>query len=155
VNTITDDTIELTALAESELPAAHALSGQPDARDFILHWPLDRHRVEYARPEVAYLAIREAGDGPLLGFFIVALEPDGRSVECRRIVVADKGRGTGKRAMRLLDRYCREVLARDRIWLDVYDFNTRGQRVYEACGYSRTGRGSQGGKTLLYYEKLL
>lgn len=156
---VSDGVIALKELAESELNAVHAMSGDVDTRDFIVPYSLQRHHAEFAKPDVVYLSILAAGagtqSGPMLGYFILVLDPDDASVECRRIVVGRKGRGTGKRAMRLLDRYCREALGRTRIWLDVYGFNTRGQRVYESCGYRRTKEGAQDGKTLFFYEKRL
>lgn len=156
---VSDGVIALKELAESELNAVHAMSGDEDTRDFIVPYSLQRHHAEFAKPDVIYLGILAAGagtrSGPMLGYFILALDPDDASVECRRIVIGRKSRGTGKRAMRLLDRYCSEALGRARIWLDVYDFNTRGQRVYESCGYRRTKEAAQDGKTLFFYEKRL
>lgn len=156
---ISDGVIELQDTLEGELDALHAMSGDADTRGFIVPCSLEHHRAEFARPDVIYLSILETAPGPgrgrMAGYFILALAPDAASVECRRIVVAHKGRGTGKRAMRLLDRYCAEVLGRARIWLDVYDFNARGRRVYESCGYRRTGEGVQDGRTLIFYEKRL
>lgn len=161
---VSDGVIHLRAMAPDELARAHAMSDAPDARDFIVPGTLERFRDDFARPEIRFLSIVEIEperggkdglmDGPA-GYFILALEPDGVAVECRRIVVGRKNRGIGRRAMALLDRYCREVLERRRIWLDVYDFNSRGQRVYESSGYHRTGRGERDGKVLLFYEKLL
>lgn len=154
---ISDGAIALRALAEDELPRAHAMSLAEDAREFIIAGTLDRLRGDYDAPDIELLAIVETAaeaDG-LAGYFVLVLEPDGAGVECRRIVVGRKNRGIGKRAMALLDRYCREVLDRRRIWLDVYDFNARGRRVYESSGYRYTGRAERDGKTLWYYEKQL
>jgi RimJ/RimL family protein N-acetyltransferase len=156
---ISDDAICLRRMEESELPQAHEMSGSVDARDFIIAGSLEQYRMDYATPDIVYLSITgtegEADHGELLGYFILVLDPGGKSVECRRIVVGVKNRGVGKRAMRLLDRYCREILKRERIWLDVYDFNTRGQRVYESTGYRFLRKAVKGDKTLLFYEKLL
>ena len=146
-------------MAEDELAAAHAMSMDAEAREFVIVSSLEQQRVDYSAPGVIYLDIvgaeGAADEGVLLGYFILVLEPDEASVECRRIVVGKKNRGIGKRAMRLLDGYCREVLERERIWLDVYDFNTRGQRVYESTGYRYWKKAVRDDKTLLFYEKVL
>jgi RimJ/RimL family protein N-acetyltransferase len=156
---ISDGVVVLRAMGESELELAHAMSVGRDTQAYIVPYSLERHRSEYAKKEVVYLTIAEAeprsDDVRMAGYFILVREPDGDSVECRRIVVDRKNQGFGKRAMRLLDRYCREVLGRRRIWLDVYEFNARGRRVYESCGYRLVKHGEQDGKTLLFYEKLL
>jgi len=154
---ITDGTVGLRPMAEHEIEAAHAMSLAEDTRDFIFVGSLESARADFARPGVTYLSIVEtaadAAEGRLAGYFILVLEDDRRSVECRRVVIQSKDRGTGRRAMRLLERYCRDVLERRRIWLDVFDFNARGRHVYESLGYRFTGRSIRDGKTLLYYDK--
>ncbi len=57
--------------------------------------------------------------------------------------------------MALAERVCREEIGRRRIWLDVFDFNARAQRVYERCDYRQFKTGELDGKPLLFYEKLV
>lgn len=157
---VSDEVIVLRPMAEEELEGAHALSETEEARDFLLPVSLERFQADYSRTGIVYLSIVEREPAPVetktpAGYFILVLEPDGASVECRRVVVGPKNRGIGKRAMTLLDRYCRDHLDRRRIWLDVYDFNERGRCVYESCGYRYTGQAERDGKTLWFYEKHL
>ena len=48
-------------------------------------------------------------------------------------------KGLGTEATRLMLRYGFETLGLERIDLDVLEFNARGIRCYEKCGFSRTG----------------
>ncbi len=66
------------------------------------------------------------------------------------------GQGFGTEAMQLLLWFGFQVLNLNRIGLNVWDFNTRGTRVYEKLGFKHTGRARQKvfreGK---YYDALL
>lgn len=124
---------------------------QGEVRSFIIPYPLDRHQTEFSRPGVVYKSILL--DAQHIGFLILVLDSDGRSVEFRRIVVTEPGCGYGKRVVRMVDEICRKELGRVRVWLDVFETNERARQVYEQCGYRRFGRSQHEGKTLLLYEK--
>ena len=69
------------------------------------------------------------------------LDADNQSM-CFRIALggaADFGRGYGTEATRLLLDYAFDVVGVHRVTLEVFDFNTRAQRVYEKCGFVREG----------------
>jgi len=123
---------------------------QGEAKQFIIPYPLERHLLELSKPDVVYKTIWQA-DEPV-GFVMLVLDPDGRSVEFRRIVVSKPGHGYGKRVVRMVDEVCRNALGRSRVWLDVFETNARARHVYERCGYRRFGSGEHGGRALLLYE---
>ena len=52
---------------------------------------------------------------------------------------ADQGRGLGTDAMEALLDFGFGELRLERMWLDVYDFNPRGERSYEKAGFVREG----------------
>jgi RimJ/RimL family protein N-acetyltransferase len=59
------------------------------------------------------------------------------------IVVGDKGswgKGYGTEATRLLVGHAFETLNLNRVWLEVYEYNDRGQRVYQKVGFRVEGR---------------
>ena len=124
---------------------------QGEARNFIIPYPLNRHQAEFARPDVVYKSIWRGGQH--IGFLILVLDSDARSVEFRRIVVTEPGRGYGKRVVGMIDDICRHELGRARVWLDVFETNERARHVYEQCGYRRFGKSEHEGRTLLLYEK--
>ncbi len=122
-----------------------------DVRPFIVAYDGARHLETMAAPDAIYLRILDR-DG-LAGFMILVLDGDGESVECRRIVVARRGRGIGQEAIAQMERYAAEVLNRSRVWLDVFEENERARHLYEKLGYSRFGASELGGRRLLLYEK--
>ena len=143
--------LELRLSQARELPEFVAMEAAPDTADYILPYDLERHRAEFARDEICYLSIY--ADERLVGFFILALEDDSPSVEFRRIVIAERGRGIAQAAIGLMEDYCRNELGRKRIWLDVFDFNRRGRHVYQKLGYRYFEQQIYAGKTLLFFDK--
>lgn len=124
---------------------------QGEARNFIIPYSLERHHAEFAKPGISYKSIFHGDE--LIGFLILAVDSDARSVEFRRIVVSEPSRGYGKKVLHMIDEICRREFRRTRVWLDVFETNERARRLYEQCGYRRFGKSEHEGRALLLYEK--
>lgn len=149
---LSDGVITVDDTRHDEIPAITTMESDEDAAEFVTQLSAERHGRDLRDPDIVYKSIY-GEDRALIGFIILVLDPDPSSVELRRIVVTTKGRGYGQRAMALTECVCRDEIGRHRIWLDVFEFNTRAQRVYERCGYRQFGTGEQDGKPLRLYEK--
>jgi diamine N-acetyltransferase len=145
--------VALVRAAIADAAVFHRMEQDPDTQPFIFHSTLSDHIAMLSDPDLIYLRIES--EASLAGFFILALDKDGTSVEFRRIVVADKGKGTGQRALQLLEVYCRTELGRSRIWLDVFAHNARGRYIYEKLGYAQFGENSHDDARMFLYEKRL
>lgn len=143
--------IELSESTKDELALFCQWEQTDDTREFIIPYDLEQHLEEFAKKDVIYLSILL--DANLVGFVILKLEDDLKSVEFRRIVVNEKGQGIGQVVLREVDRYCFDKLNKKRIWLDVFNFNVRGIHIYEKYGYQRIGEADFAGKKLFVYEK--
>ncbi len=146
-------TLRLRPSEASELPGFTALEQDPETAAFILPTTLQQHQAQFDRDDIVYLTIE--CDARTAGYFILALEADGESVEFRRIVIARRGSGIGQRAIPVMEAWCRERLGRKRIWLDVFDTNQRGRHVYEKLGYRRFDQKPWDDRVLYFYEKRL
>ena len=62
-----------------------------------------------------------------------------KSLELRRITVNQKGLGFGRESLQLLKKLCFRKLNCHRLWLDVYDDNTRAIKFYESEGFIKEG----------------
>lgn len=145
--------IEVRQAKLFEIPAMAKMDQDADTGKYILPYSLAKHREEFERPDAVYLSILDQQQ--LVGYFILVLEADETSVEFRRIVVAKKGAGIGQQAIPMMEDYCRNQLKRERLWLDVFDFNQRGQHLYQKLGYRKFDNGILDGKILHYYQKTL
>jgi RimJ/RimL family protein N-acetyltransferase len=143
-----------------ELDAAYIdeimrLEADPIAGQFIQAYSRERHVEEFARPDIRYLGIETDSVPPQLdGFILLKLEKES-SVEFRRIVVAKKNKGTGRKAIDALHVYCRERLNASRIWLDFFENNLRAKHVYLRAGYVPSGESELNGRRLIIMTKNL
>jgi GNAT superfamily N-acetyltransferase len=145
--------VEIKKAQLADLPLFVQMEQATDTSAFIIPYAYADHCQNIADPNFVYLCIL-ANDVPV-GFFILVLDADGISVEFRRIVISTKDRGIGQSAIKQMEQFCRTVLGRSRIWLDVFEFNRRGRHLYEKLGYQRCGEGAHDGKRLSLYEKPL
>ena len=129
------------------------LEQAPDTKQFVLPYSETEHARNILNSSFVYLRILDAGE--LVGFFILVLDSEPNSVEFRRAVVSDKGKGVGQSAITAMEQFCRTQLQRTRVWLDVFEYNNRGRHIYEKLGYERYGESDHEGRRLLLYQKRL
>jgi ribosomal protein S18 acetylase RimI-like enzyme len=122
-------------------------------REFICPYSLERHKEEFDKDEIIYLSINYNSN--LVGFVLLKLEDDKKSVEFRRIVIVERGKGIGQQVLDEIESYCLNKLKRSRIWLDVFSFNKIGIHIYEKQGYQGIDEIDVEGKRAFIYEKLL
>lgn len=124
-----------------------------DTKEYIIPYTPSEHLRQMSEPNVVYLRILD--EGTLAGFFILVLDPDGKSIEFRRVVVPPKRRGIGQLAIEVMENFCRTEFERSRIWLDVFERNHRGCHIYEKFGYEKYDESDYDGECLLLYQKQL
>jgi diamine N-acetyltransferase len=101
-----------------------------DTKIFIKPYSYERHKQVIEDPDEEHLKIINQNE-TILGFIILAgLENPDKILEFRRIVVLHKGKGTGRKAIKELKKYCFEKLNCKKLWLDVYHFNLRAKNLY-------------------------
>lgn len=142
--------IELRDTTIDELARIAAME-RSGADGFVIPCTLERHRREFARKGVVYKSLYRRDE--FIGFVILVLEADGTTVEFRRIVVSEPGRGYGSIALNLVHDLSRSQLSRTRVWLDVFEENDRARHVYEKSGYLPFGRSEYDGRSLIQYER--
>jgi diamine N-acetyltransferase len=127
-----------TALPE-EIPQIVAIEQIPEYRFYIGTWSADEHLRAMADRDNEYFVT--CGEGGIIeGFAILqGIESQHHSVHLKRIAVRTPNRGYGK----LLLEYgmSRAFLHHHahRLWLDVFETNTRARRVYEGYGFRYDG----------------
>jgi diamine N-acetyltransferase len=112
-----------------------------DSADFVVQWSGRQHLAALDDANVAHWILEaEGANRRAVGFVILAgVDPPGGSVEFKRIVVAEKGCGFGREAVRLVKR---EVFGRyraHRLWLDVFEHNQRARALYASEGFTVEG----------------
>lgn len=78
-----------------------------------------------------------------------------QSIEFRRIVITEKGRGYGREALRRVKSMAFGELKAHRLWLDVKEHNFRARHVYESEGFVVEGKLRECLKSEDGYESLV
>lgn len=108
--------------------------------DFIGQYDFNRHKEVMENNDELHISIFSKTNDLLIGHIILAgIESTNDSIEFRRIVVSNKGKGYGKESLKLIKKYCFEILKAHRIWLDVYDDNLRAIGLYKSQGFKIEG----------------
>ena len=128
---------------------------QEEARSehrFIHRWHEHEHRRALANPACHYVVARNKADG-LIGYAIL-FKQDDAAVELQRIVVSQPGEGIGSAFLKAVPAYCTGALQAQRVWLDVYEDNSRARHVYDKLGFRKTPErlDGNGGATRIVME---
>ncbi len=145
--------IELRESTKEDLISFSNWENLNGIKEFICPYSINRHKEEFEKDEMIYLNINYKSKP--VGFVLLKLEDDKKSIEFRRIVVVESGKGIGQQVLNEIEKYCVSKLKRKRIWLDVFDFNERGIHIYEKQGYQKMGEKDIADKRAFIYEKLL
>jgi diamine N-acetyltransferase len=116
-----------------------AIEQIPEYRRYIGTWTADEHLRAMENPDNEYFAAQDK-TGAVEGFAILqGAQNEHRNLHLKRIAVRTANRGVGRTLLE-------HVMSRSfvhhrahRLWLDVFDTNTRARRVYEAYGFREEG----------------
>jgi diamine N-acetyltransferase len=135
-------TVRLRQTAEADLAFVCALERDPETAPWVLAWSEERHRAAIADPDEEHLLLvagEEDGERAL-GFVLLAGLCDANNcVQLRRIVVAERGRGSGRAGLELIQEHAFAELGARRLWLDLQVRNLRARRASAAVGFLPEG----------------
>lgn len=126
----------------------------PDNAPFIGPWARQGHLRAIPDPDIEHLVV-EVGRIPV-GFVILAgLAGTHDSIEFRRVVISNKGKGYGRATVEAVMELAFESRGAHRLWLDVKDDNLRARNLYESLGFEIEGRLRECYKVGDRYESLI
>ncbi len=133
---IASDTLRLRETTPDDLEFVLAAESDDDTRPFILLWSRRQHLDALTDPDVGHLVCETEADRRPVGFVMLAglTNPHG-SIEFRRIVITEKGKGHGREAVELVKQFVFERTGAHRLWLDVKVGNDRAKKLYEGAGF--------------------
>jgi diamine N-acetyltransferase len=132
--------IRLVRTTEDDLDFVLSAEQSSENRAFVTVWTREQHLDALASEDLSHLIIENSAEGSRVGYIILAGLADAhQSIEFRRIVVTEKGKGYGKEALRVVKRLAFEELKAHRLWLDVKEHNVRARHLYEAEGFVAEG----------------
>ena len=132
--------VRLRRTLEDDLDFVLSAEQSAENRPFVRVWTREQHLAALTSEDLSHLIIENIADSRRVGYIILAgLTDANQSIEFRRIVVSEKGKGYGKEALQLVKRLAFEELKAHRLWLDVKEHNVRARHVYESEGFVAEG----------------
>jgi RimJ/RimL family protein N-acetyltransferase len=132
--------IRLRGTSERDLDFVLSAEQSAENRSFVTVWTREQHLGALTSEDLSHLIIESTADRSRVGYIILAgLADANQSIEFRRIVVTEKGKGYGKEALRLVKKLAFEELKAHRLWLDVKEHNVRARHLYESEGFVAEG----------------
>lgn len=127
----------------------------PDNSPFIGAFSYERHQQVITDPNERHFKFINHRNA-MIGYAMLAgFKHEHRFFELRRITIAEKGRGYGRQALRLIKNYCFNEKAGHRLWLDVYDFNHRARELYLSEGFKENGMLSHEAKDQKHPQRMI
>jgi GNAT superfamily N-acetyltransferase len=132
-----DAAVRLRPTHAADLPFVLALERDPANAPFIGQWSADEHLGAIADPSREHWILEDQPTGARRGYLVAFdLVSRGRGVYVKRIVVGDKSRGTGRRALAAFVAHARRRFPGADVWLTVFADNERARRAYAAAGFA-------------------
>ncbi len=120
----------------ADLAFVLAAESAPDNRPFIKQWTWQEHEAALQQRDWLHMIIEREADATAMGYTILAgLANPNRSIELRRLVLLDKGKGYGRQVLRMLKQRAFLEWGAHRLWLDVVENNIRARALYESEGF--------------------
>lgn len=134
--TLAAEAVALRPTGGEDLAFVLGAEGHQENRRWVGQWTRERHQAALADGDTAHMILERQADGEPVGYVILlGLTDPGGSIDLKRLVVAEKGSGYGKTALRLVQRFAFEGLGVHRLWFGVKEHNARARRLYDSEGF--------------------
>lgn len=132
--------IRLVPTRPDDLNLICQLEWEPENSRQVMPYTHERHTLVLELADEMHLSVIEKETGLLAGFIILAgLQNPHHSLELRRIIIGQKGKGYGKQSINLVIDYCFSELKFHRLWLDAFVENNSAIKLYQSLGFKQEG----------------
>ena len=132
--------IRLRPTLASDIAFVVSLEQNAENLPFITPWERTQHEAAIRFPDMRHFIV-EGGLGlePVGYLILIGCRNPHQSIELKRMVIAAKGQGLGRAALRVAKRVAFDDLGAHRFWLDVKSRNERAKALYDAEGFTLEG----------------
>ncbi|MEW5977800.1 MAG: GNAT family protein [Acidobacteriota bacterium] len=121
-----------------DLPFLLDLEARFRSLGFVGGDPAEVHQCQMVDSDCRYWVVEQEGRGA--GYVILrGLTSPNRTLELKRIVIADPGKGLGRSVLREVISRAFQEFGAHRLWLDVFDDNARARHLYQSLGFVEEG----------------
>lgn len=128
--------IRLKLTIENDLKFVLQAEQNQENLPFVTQWTKQQHLDSLLNDDIAHFIVERITDQTPVGYVILGgLFNSNQSIELRRIVITEKGKGYGRESLQLIQKLSFEELSAHRLWLDVKEDNLRAKKLYESEGF--------------------
>lgn len=132
--------MQIHSTQKSDIDVVMAMEYDEENVRYITTNTKEEHEKLITDKNIKHLLLKTE-ESHIVGYIILAgLKNENRSIEFRRLVINEKGKGFGRLAVREIKKYCFETLGSHRLWLDVQETNTRATMLYRSEGFVEEGK---------------
>jgi RimJ/RimL family protein N-acetyltransferase len=122
----------------ADIDRVMAMERHSENADFVLQWSHEKHLELIADDFWGHWILEASDDGRMVGYAILrGVNRADRILQFNRLVIAEKGKGFGRDAIRLVKKYAFEQLKVHRLWFDVFADNDRAVALYRSEGFAQ------------------
>ena len=123
---------------------------------FITPWERTQHEAAIRFPDFRHFIVEGGEDFSPVGFvLLIGCRNPNHSIELKRMVIAAKGAGFGRAALRMAKKIAFDDLGAHRFWLDVKSRNARAKALYDGEGFVVEGALRDAVKTVDGFETMI
>ena len=131
--------MQITAALPEDVWAIVAIEQIPEYRSYIGSWSANEHLRMMASADNEYFVVRNGGSA-VEGFAILqGVQSEHHNLHLKRIAVGAPNRGLGRALLEYVMARAFQHHGALRLWLDVFDSNTRARHLYGAYGFREEG----------------
>lgn len=135
---ISPDEITFRPTLEEDLDRILQMERDPENSPFIRQWARGKHIAAIRDKNVSHTVIIASED--IVGYLIlIGIQDADGSMEFKRLVIENKGRGFGRRALHFVKGKAFEDWNAHRLWLEVAEGNERAHSLYLSEGFTDEG----------------
>ncbi len=137
---IENETIKCRDTLSADLEYVKAAESDAENSRFVSQWSIEQHLHAIGDEDQMHITLEDSNSGKRVGYVLMAgLKNNNKSIELRRIVITEKGKGYGRQVLNLIQEYTFETIGAHRLWLDVKTFNQRARDLYKSTGFVEEG----------------
>ena len=135
------DKILIRSTEIADLDYVMSTESNKDNSVYVAIWSKQQHIDAINNDDIAHLVVEEKGSGKNVGYLLIfGLTNKHYSIEFKRLVISEKGKGFGRQTIRAIKKAAFEKLNAHRLWLDVFTFNERAYQLYLSEEFKEEGR---------------
>lgn len=134
------DIIVLRSTEESDLNFVVDSERGDENANYVVQWSREEHSNALQQEDIMHLIVEDKNTHRAVGYVIIAgLKSSNHSIELKRLVICDKGKGLGRETLRLIKNIAFKKLKAHRLWLDVFYKNYKAKKLYNSEGFTEEG----------------